>query len=254
MTSYIEEINSTENIIEEYFRIYEKYSQKYGIDNTIYFLQVGSFYEAYQIINRGFNLQKISDILNIIVTKKNKSIINVSIKNPYIIGFPIITLNKYIKILIDSGYTVVIGEQITPAPNPKRAITCVYSPGTYLDGTSSDANNILSIYIEEIDAHNLTNKTKLKVNLIIGLSVIDLTTGKSIVHEIYSIKDDEKICFDETIRFMYMNITKEIIITTNNLKENKLADIIAYLEISDKLYHHQTIEQITSSGKKSLFK
>ena len=44
--------------------------------------------------------------------------------------------------------------------------------------------------------------------MVIGLAVIDLTTGKSIVHEIYSIKDDEKICLDETIRFMYMNVTK----------------------------------------------
>ena len=250
MTNYIECIDNKINIIEEYFRLYESYSNKYGKNNTILFLQVGSFHEAYQTLTQGFNLQKISDILNIIVSKKNKSIIDVNNKNPYMLGFPSITLNKFLKILIDNGYTVVIGDQITPPPNPKRAITGVYSPGTYLDDNTPDANNILSIYIEEITNEINHNKQN---NLVIGLSIIDLTTGKSLIHEVYSIKDDDKICLDETVKFMYSFNSKEIIITTNNINSNKLNEIISYLEISDKLYHHQTITQIVTT-KKSLFK
>jgi DNA mismatch repair protein MutS len=257
MSNYIEEINTKVNIIEEYFRLYESYSNKYGKLNTILLLQVGSFHEAYQTLDQGFNLQKISDILNIIVSKKNKSIIEVSNKNPYMLGFPSITLAKFLKILIDNGFTVVIGDQVSPPPNPRRAITGIYSPGTYLDNSIPDANNILSIYIEEtlsetVD-HSLINKQS-KHNLIVGLSVIDLTTGKSSVHEIYSIKDDDKICLDEAIRFMYTNQAREIIITTNNLQHNKLNDIISYLEISDKLFYHQTLTQMINSGKKSIFK
>jgi DNA mismatch repair protein MutS len=239
----MDEINSKVNIVEEYFRLHKKYADKYGKDNTILFLQVGSFFEAYQTLEDGFNLQNISDILNILVSKKNKSIIEVSIKNPYMLGFPIITLDKFLKILIDNGFNIVIGEQITPPPNPKRAITHVYSPGTYIENTQPDSNNILSIYIEEI-----------KSNLIIGLSIIDLSTGKSIIHEMYSSNDDEKICLDNTIRFMYGNQAKEIILTSNNLNETKLKSIIAYLEISDKFYHHQTITQLINNGRKSLFK
>ena len=252
MTSYIEEIDTKNNIIEEYFRLYDSYSSKYGKSNTILFLQVGSFHEAYQTLTKGFDLQKISDVLNIIVSKKIKSILEVSNKNPYMLGFPSVTLPKFLKILIDNGFTVVIGDQITPPPNPKRAITAVYSPGTYIDENTPDTNNILSIYIEEID--ELNSNSNSKINLSIGLSVLDLTTGKSIVHEVYSSKDDEKICLDEAVRFMYSNYAKEIIITTNNLKQSKLSDIIAYLEISDKLYQHQTITQLINNGKKSLFK
>jgi DNA mismatch repair protein MutS len=262
MSSYIEEVNSKANIIEEYFRLYESYSNKYGKSNTIFFLQVGSFHEAYQTLVQGFDLQKISDILNIIVSKKNKSIPEVSNKNPYMLGFPSITLQKFLKILIDAGFTVVIGDQITPPPNPRRAITGVFSPGTYLDDNTPDVNNILSIYIEEVGLdvalQNQLTETNLnqntRSNLIVGLSVIDLTTGKSAVHEIYSIKDDEKICLDEAVRFMYANQAREIIITTNNLNQKKLNEIISYLEISDKLFHHQTITQMISTGKKSIFK
>jgi DNA mismatch repair protein MutS len=141
----MDEINSKVNIVEEYFRLHKKYSEKYGKDNTILFLQVGSFFEAYQTLENGFNLQKISDILNILVSKKNKSIVEVSLKNPYMLGFPVITLEKFIKILIDNGFNIVIGEQTTPPPNPKREITHVYSPGTYIENTQPDVNNILSI-------------------------------------------------------------------------------------------------------------
>ena len=249
MLNYIEEINIKTNIIEEYFRLYNSYSLKYGKNSTILLLQVGSFFEAYQTLEEGFDLQKLSELLNIIVSKRNKSIIEISNKNPYMLGFPTITLSKFLKILMDNGLTVVLGEQITPPPNPRRAITNVYSPGTYLDDTHTDANNILSIYIEEIE--DLSNK---KLNLIVGLSNLDLTTGKSIIYELYSIKDDDKICLDETIRFIYSNHAKEIIITTNNLKKIKLDDIISYLEITDKIYHHQTITQLINDKKKSIFK
>ena len=249
MLNYIEEINTKNNIIEEYFRLYNSYSLKYGKNTTILLLQVGSFFEAYQTLEEGFNLQKLSELLNIIVSKKNKSIIEISNKNPYMLGFPIITLSKFLKILMDNGLTVVLGEQVTPPPNPKRAITNVYSPGTYLDDTHSDANNILSIYIEEIE--DLSNK---RLNLIIGLSNLDLTTGKSMIYEIYSIKDDDKICLDETVRFIYSNHAKEIIITTNNLNKIKLGEIISYLEITEKIYQHQTITQLINNKKKSIFK
>lgn len=56
-----------------------------------------------------------------------------------------------------------------------------------------------------------------------------------------------KICLDETVRFMYSFNAKEIIITTNNIHSNRLNEIISYLEISDKLYHHQTITQIITT-------
>ena len=43
-----------------------------------------------------------------IVSKKNKSIIDISVKNPYMLGFPSPSLSKYLKIMIDNDYTVII--------------------------------------------------------------------------------------------------------------------------------------------------
>lgn len=245
----IEEIDNNKNIINEYFRLQTKYSKLYGINNTILFLQVGSFHEAYQTNEEGFDLIKISELLNIIVSKKNKSILEVSNKNPFMLGFPSIALSKFLKILIDYGFNVVIGDQITPPPNPKRAITGIYSPGTYLDDNIPDANNIISIYIEEIE-----DFIKKKENLITGISLIDLTTGKSLIHEILAVKNDNNYILDEIFRFITSFSIKEIIITSNNLKKYKLDDIINYLEINDKIYKHQTITQLIDNNKKSIYK
>lgn len=235
--SYIELLESPSKnttLYDIYFRTYDKYSDKYGKNNTIFFMQVGSFHEAYQTLEKGYELQRISDVLNIIVSRKDKSIIEVTDANPMIMGFPTCTLNKYLKILLDNDFTVVIADQVSPPPNPKRAVTNIYTRCTYLENTTSDSNNILSIYIEELNEHN---------KFIIGLSLLDLTTGKSIVHELYSVIDDEKICLDETTRFMHVNQAKEIVITSHNINEHKINEIITYLEITDKTFHHQQLDK-----------
>ena len=92
-----------------------------------------------------------SELLNIVVTKKNKSIEKVSLKNPYLMGFPSVALEKFLNILLDNNFTVVIIDQVTPPPKPKREVTGIYSPGTYINNlsTDSDSNFILSIFVNE---------------------------------------------------------------------------------------------------------
>jgi DNA mismatch repair ATPase MutS len=53
-------------------------------------------------------------------------------KNPFYVGVPVAHADKHIKSLIGSGFTIVFVEQITKPPNPKRALTRVLSPITYL--------------------------------------------------------------------------------------------------------------------------
>ena len=69
-------------IQEEYLHYQEKYAKKYGKDRTILLMQVGSFHEAYATLDRGFDLQKLSDLLDIVLTRKDKSNTTVNIKNP----------------------------------------------------------------------------------------------------------------------------------------------------------------------------
>jgi DNA mismatch repair protein MutS len=219
----------TKTIHEEYLILQKYYSELYSNDKTIVLMQIGSFHEAYSTKDEGYDLHRLSNILNIIVSKKNKKIKDISKKNPYMLGFPTVATPKFIKILIENGFHVIKIDQVTNPPNPKRAITGIYSPGTYIEEVfTSESNNIMSLYIEEIKQFN--DKTV----LLIGLSIIDLTVGKSIVHETYSTIGDDKYSLDECIKFISNFNPSEIIINYKKLITTTISDLVTYLELNNK--------------------
>ena len=203
-------------LIEEYLLLQEKYSKIYNNKKTIVLMQVGSFHEAYSTETRGYNLKKLSQLLNTIVSKKNKKIEKVNEDNPYMLGFPIVATSKFVKKLVDSGYHVIKIDQVTEPPNPKRAITAVYSPGTYIeDINNSKSRYMLSVYIEEVK-QELSNYV-----LCAGISVVDLTVGTSIIYETYGSLNDDKYSLDEVLKFINNFNPTEIIINYKNLcKQN----------------------------------
>src|SRR5271165_4205198 len=124
------------SIIQDYFAYQEEYTKLYGSD-TIVFMRIGDFYEAYQTNERGFDLSRIAEATDLTKTKKNNNIEEVSDKNPHMMGFIYVALRKFLKKLVNKGFTVVIVDQVTAAPHPKREVTGVYTAGTYID----DNNN-----------------------------------------------------------------------------------------------------------------
>ena len=121
-------------------------------------------------------------------------------------GFPSHSMQRFIDVLLNNSYTVVLIEQTTPPPNPKREITKIYSPGTYIENISyNEANYIISILISEEKCY----KTGIK-QYIIGLSAIDLTTGKNTIYHLYSKTNDNQLIFEEMYRFI--EAPKEILL------------------------------------------
>ena len=229
------------NLIDEYFDYQSKYEKQYG-KNTLVLMQVGSFFEAYQTLDKGYDLSKISSILNVILSRKNKSISTIDKKNPYMLGFPVPVITKYMKILMENGFTIILIEQTTPPPNPKREITNIYSPATFIDIDSESGNYdnkyILSIFIEQ----NIEHRSKQKL-ISVGLALLDLSTGKSMVHEIHSSIHDDKVALDEAVKFINSYSIKEIIITTNKLNIITNHELVTYLEVVDKTHHIKTLEE-----------
>jgi DNA mismatch repair protein MutS len=236
-----------DNLIDYYFKEQKHYETIYG-SKTLFMMQVGGFYEMYETLTEGPNLNKISSILNILVSKRNKSVVTVDRKNPKMSGFPLVVLNKYLKILVDNSYTVVICSQITPPPNPKREVTGIYSPSTYIDDINNPDNNyLLTIYIEEIK-----DIKTLKIYYMCGMALADLSTGKSIVYEVYSEHHDEKLSLDEVVKFINVYNPKEILLISD-VKTITSDDLELYLELKDKTYLHKTIiELYTIKGYKKV--
>lgn len=225
-------------IQDEYLYNQIKYEKLYG-KNCIVLMQVGSFHECYSFDDNGPNLSKISELLDVTLTKKNKKE-PMSKKNPQLLGFPSVAIDKYIKKLIINGYTVPVFDQTTEPPDPRRELVNIYSPGTYIEESiTNDSNNTLCIYIED---EYQQDKSFL---ICIGLSVIDVSTGNTVIYEVLSKKKDKNIASDEAVRFINSYNPSEIIVyrkkPSKDVDKKYLQtkdDIINYLELNDKNFKY----------------
>lgn len=211
---------TSDNTHKWYFELYTQYSEKFGKD-TIILMQIGSFYEIYSL-NLNY-MEKISHILKMRITQKNKSKgYDISIKSPYMIGFPDYMIEKYIKIIIETNYTIVQIDQTSASPKPSRDIVGIYSKGTYIDNESISTNSLLSIYIEKV------GKKK-----IYSFASINLSIGSSMLFETVTDK-----LTDDILKFIEISNPVEIIINGDEYIWD-LNGIIHYNTISDNSISYQ---------------
>jgi DNA mismatch repair protein MutS len=222
-------------LIDDYLEYQINYEKKYGL-KTIVLMQVGSFFEFYGINNEDEKIgdaQRITELLNIQLTRRNKAILENNRSNCLMAGFPTHSLKRFINILLSNNYTIILIEQVTEPPNPKREITQIYSPGTYIEEINqSDPNNIVSIYITEEKCYKLG-----KSLFIFGLSTIDLSTGISNVYQGNTLYYEKSAFFEEIYRFIEANNPKEIIISYNDLNKIKIDDIRSKINEINRVIH-----------------
>ncbi len=222
-------------LIHDYLNQQIEFEKKYG-ENTLVLMQVGSFFEFYGVNNEEEkigNPEEVSELLNIQLTRRNKSIIENSRNNCLMAGFPCHALKRFINILLDNNYTIILIEQVTPPPNPKREITQIFSPGTYIDEiTNYNPNNIISLYLDE----EICYKTNKKL-FIFGISSIDLSTGKNYLYEENFGYYDKNAYYEEIYRFIEIFNPKEIIVTFNNFNDNNIKNIKKKINIDNRLTH-----------------
>jgi DNA mismatch repair protein MutS len=235
------------SMIDDYLEDQLKYEKKFN-KKTVVLYEVGSFFEMYGIDNQDEKIgdvKNIAELLNIACTRKNKNILENNRKNPLMAGVNTPVVDKYLKILLQNNYTVVIVNQFDTMLGCKkeRRVTEILSPGTYIEGIQSqDSNNVMSIHIESEKCYY----TKTAI-LCIGLSVIDLTTGKSTIYEVYDKKEDKTYALDEAYRFYISHCPREVIIDNSKCNLSK-EEIVSRFELSGKLYHFR------DSGNGELYK
>jgi DNA mismatch repair protein MutS len=235
-------------IYQEYALYQNKYGEIYGMNETVILLMCGGFYELYATDGDSLDLKKITELLNIVFTRKNKSE-PVSINNPYMAGFPLVALNKFVRVLVANNYTVVIVDQVETVNVGKkknRMVTNIFSPGTYIDDSihTPDSNDIVLLYIQD--------EIQLNGNILIsvGMSSIDLSTGKCTTYESHATLQDDKYGLDESIRFINTFNAKEIIIYRVESSIHKKGffnkeKLMSYLELENKkvLYYTKIDKQ-----------
>lgn len=208
--------DESEYLVYYYFEQCDKYKKLY--EKCAVLIHIGSFFEIYGLakdMNKGMDVQELSDVLEIQCTKKNKSKPIVDITNPYMCGFNLCVSSKFIDILLDNGYTVILIEQTTPPPNPKREVTQVISPATRNIENSAENNYLMAIYFT-------TGSDRLKNKFVTAsLSYVDVNTNHSYIFE--TCEEDTKLNLEDIYKTIMTNKPSEIIVFTDiATKSNEL--------------------------------
>ena len=131
-------------------------------------------------------------------------------------GVPLYVIDKYINILTDNGYTVILVEQVSLPPNPKREITRIISPGTNIENNDIYNNFLMSVYFTIGNNKFIT----------CSLSYIDVNTNKSYIYE--TSECDTDLNLEDIHKIILSNKPSEIVFFTDiYLKKN--------VELMDKL-------------------
>lgn len=211
---------SNSNIFDQYVDYVTRYTQEFG-ENTVVLIQVGSFLELYDDGTNTVNIRAIADLLNIIVSKRNKNIPEVSRNNVLMAGVPIWAKTKYLSTLVNNNFTVVLVEQVTDPPNPIRKVTEILSPGVpmnYEIGTANTTNYLATIYFEEASS------------VVCGFAAIDVLTGDSVVTECVF-----KNSLDDVYRLLSTYCPKEIVLF-GDVDGDAQEKIMSFLEMDNAPY------------------
>lgn len=148
--TYIQEkpnMNQTDNVkripvmMDLYWKHKTDVNIKYG-EKAIVFIQNGTFYESYHMEKTEIT-KHVSRVLNNVVSLRNNSR-PVSNTNPYQLGFPTISIQKNLEVLVSHGYTIVLMDQVWDADHVKvidRVLTRIITPGTFFEHPPSDSNH-----------------------------------------------------------------------------------------------------------------
>lgn len=165
------------SVFDEYVKHHNELVEKYGKRSAV-LMQVGDFYELYFDNNgNGCDMELIENEIRLNPSGNDEE----NNKRKYrMFGFNICAIDKYKEIFLDRGFTIAIYNQFTDPKNIKgpklRRLVSIESKTTYIEGNSmSSSTYIMSLYIYR--------NRKNKENLLIGVTLLDLLTGKSLLYE-----------------------------------------------------------------------
>ena len=232
-------------IVKDYLDLTSKWKNEYG-ERTLLLMQVGSFFEAYGLVDennniQGSNIVEFAEINDMAISRKN---ICVGKSKVVMAGFGLAQLDKYIKKLQENGYTIVVYVQDTQSKNTTRSLNGIYSPGTYFSNESKDlTNNIICIWIN----HSSNKIIGIGEQINIGISNIDIFTGKTSLFEFTMPYYHNPCTYDELERYISIYNPNECVILSN-LEEYIIDDIINFTNIQCSKIHKIILNKNNNSS------
>ena len=197
----------------EYFNQTKNYQKQYGL-KTVVLMQVGAFFEVYGIKNTNNEIvesiiEEFSNVCQLNISEKKISYGGGQI---VMAGFRDFTLEKYLSILTENGFTVPVFIQEKNGKEVLRILSKVYSSGTYIscdnDSSPRMTNYTMCIWLETFKS--ITNGSR--DIIVYGVSVINIFTGKSSMFQHETSFYMNMTTFDELERYVSIYCPSEVVI------------------------------------------
>jgi DNA mismatch repair protein MutS len=223
--------SDTPSLITDYLQLSQQYVCKYG-PNTVLLMQVGAFFEMYGLKKAD---ELINDVCHLCQLNTSDKKICVGQDSVVMAGFRDYTLDKYISKLTDGGYTAVVYVQEKNGKSITRVLHAIYSPGTYVscdtDSSPQITNNIMCIWLEVSKPFRGNRE-----NLIYGISVVNIFTGKSQLFEYECPYYMNPTTFDEMERCVSVFSPSEVIVVSS-LEQSIVNTILQYAGVQCSSIH-----------------
>jgi DNA mismatch repair protein MutS len=197
-----------------YFKHFDEHVARFGTKTAI-LLEVGKFFEFYDYVHIATgvprtNVQTLAELCGCVAEPRAGS--DPSYHRLFW-GFPVATLNKYERVLVNAGYTVVVIVQVKDATGEvkERRVDHIGSPGTFMEGTGQAVRReeqcMLALYIEPY----LDTSTR-QHHWTIASSAFDVMTGKAVSTETDIMLIDGKPVCDAIQPFWSMYPPAELVV------------------------------------------
>lgn len=241
-------------LIKEFFDLTRKYEEEYG-SNTVFLIQVGSFFECYglkdtnDMIN-GSTIVEFARICDLNIAEKR---VTINSEQVVMAGFTYQFLDKYVKKMQHAGYTTAVyaQDELGSSGDITRSLLGIFSPGTYFSSDTENITNITCCIWIEIKADPiqlLKFKGTKQLNVYIGVSTIDIYTGKTSIMEYSEPYIKNPTTFDELEQFVSIYNPSETIIISNILSKD-LNEVVSYANIRSKSIHYVSLLTDPSANK-----
>ena len=196
------------NLYTEYERFWRQYTSLYGPQTAI-FLQVGMFYEFYDIQDpltghTVMNVKELTDYLGLQLTIRRGDAPGG--KDGLFAGIPDFTIHKWAGRLTDAGWNVVQIDQVkdTSGKVKERRVARILSPGThYENAAAGETPSICAIWLEPAGPQEPPNY---------GAAAFDLTTGHTYTTTGATRGRPDIWTSDELVHFLHVHSPREVIL------------------------------------------
>ena len=235
---------------DEYYSAYKTATAKYGPKVAI-FLMVGIFYEMYDIRNEEgettTTFLELADLLGLkVVVKKDSDQKGLETLTA---GIPEFAVHKWAARLTQSGWTVLLIDQITnPAGKVvRREVTRTLTPGSHMEAAQGLQNDTFLTFVS-------LEKTKGDEAPSIALTALDLTTGHLHVYQTHAQGSSVAWTCNDVVQFMELYPPKEVLWSTSQNLEISESKLKAILGCQSSTSFHRRSPLTTGAWLKPAFR